>query len=201
MKGKFALQILEQLTKTAKSTGDVFDAFLQNEYGAGADKVISTAARMARLRAKNDEKRRTHLILQRRYHNILSWLRRDGLVVEIVEDNEKILYLTSSGRRKLQNLRERKKRSFPSGKYQVVPMDRFIIVTFDIPERERRKREWLRSVLKYLGFLMIQKSVWIGKSKITKKLLLDFRQIKLSRYVEIFEITKVGSLREIIDNQ
>ena len=72
-----------------------------------------------------------------------------------------------------------------------------MIVVFDVPEKERRKRDWLRSVLKRLELKMVQKSVWIGKVKIPKELLDDLFNLKLLDYVEIFEVSKSGSLRQL----
>ena len=40
-----------------------------------------------------------------------------------------------------------------------------MIVAFDIPECERRKRVWLRSALKNIGFNLIQKAYGPEKSK------------------------------------
>ncbi|MCR4279711.1 MAG: hypothetical protein NUV78_03175 [Candidatus Zambryskibacteria bacterium] len=37
-----------------------------------------------------------------------------------------------------------------------------IIIVFDIPEKKRRYRDWLRMELVGFGFTLIQKSVWLG---------------------------------------
>ena len=76
--------------------------------------------------------------------------------------------------------------------------DRLIIVIFDIPERERRKRAWLRLALKNIGLKLIQRSVWMGKVQIPKEFLDDIRELHLVNFVEIFEITKSGSLNQVI---
>ena len=52
-----------------------------------------------------------------------------------------------------------------------------------------------RSALTYLEFKMIQRSVWIGKSKIPDQFLKDLRAVGLIETVEIFEVGKSGSLR------
>ena len=39
-----------------------------------------------------------------------------------------------------------------------------LIVLFDIPEERKTEREWFRSHLIRFGYIMIQKSVWIGPS-------------------------------------
>ena len=65
---------------------------------------------------------------------------------------------------------------------------------FDIPEEKRRKRAWLRATLKNLEFKMEQQSVWIGRTKIPKRLVDDLDRFGLLDYVQIFEATKFGTL-------
>src|SRR3990167_838001 len=85
-----------------------------------------------------------------------------------------------------------------SGISKITINNRLIIVIFDIPERERRKRAWLRLALKNIGLKLIQRSVWMGKVKIPKEFLDDIRELHLVNFVEIFEITKSGSLNQVI---
>jgi len=44
-----------------------------------------------------------------------------------------------------------------------------IIVIFDIPEKKKKVREWLRRQIKMWGFEIIQKSVWIGDGPLPKE--------------------------------
>jgi hypothetical protein len=44
---------------------------------------------------------------------------------------------------------------------------------------------------------MVQKSLWLGKVKIPEEFLVDIRKLSLLDYVEIFEITKTGSLKNL----
>lgn len=72
------------------------------------------------------------------------------------------------------------------------------IFAYDIPEREKQKRAWLREVLRLLGFRMLQKSLWIGKSKIPEGFLQDLRKKEIMDHVHIFEISKTGTLKELL---
>lgn len=74
---------------------------------------------------------------------------------------------------------------------------RSTIVAFDVPERFKEKRHWLRSVLKNLGLRMVQKSVWLGKVKIPREFIDDLKKLKILDFVEIFGITKGGTLEEV----
>jgi hypothetical protein len=45
---------------------------------------------------------------------------------------------------------------------------------------------------------MVQKSVWVGKTKIPQDFLDDLFKLKLVDFVEIFEISRTGSLKHLI---
>ena len=72
-----------------------------------------------------------------------------------------------------------------------------VIVSFDIPEEFRKKRDWLREVLRNLDFEMVHKSVWIGQSKIPSRMIKDLEIMDMFDYLQIFEVTKSGTLRKI----
>ena len=91
-----------------------------------------------------------------------------------------------------------KSKSLPdNGRYKTESDDELKIIIFDIPEKERQKRDWLRSVLKNLKFSMLQKSVWAGKIKLPKQFLEDLSKNKIIPYVDIFTISKRVSLRKL----
>ncbi|OGY98884.1 MAG: hypothetical protein A3B13_00330 [Candidatus Liptonbacteria bacterium RIFCSPLOWO2_01_FULL_45_15] len=198
MKGQFTLQILEKLSQTAIGAGELFVAFLEAGYGASMSRITYTQRQIQARSAKGKMEYEEYVRLQRRYHNILAWLKCDGLVVEEKRKGGKFFRLTQKGLFKLYGLRERKKNDFPQINYSAPLNPNHTIVAFDIPERDRKKRDWLRFVLKHLEFRMIQKSVWIGKVKIPKELIDDLKKLKIIDGVEIFEITKSGSLRHVV---
>jgi len=74
------------------------------------------------------------------------------------------------------------------------------VVVFDIPEKEKRKRAWIRDALRTFNFKLLQGSVWIGKSGIPKEFLEDLRLLKMIDYVHIFEIKNKGSLSPFLDS-
>jgi len=120
------------------------------------------------------------------------------LIEEKEKNNKKFFIITKKGKGKLSFLKKQHKESLPEVSYSSEENNKFIIFIFDIPEKEKRKRDWLREVLKKLGLKMIQKSVWIGKTKIPKEFLDDLFKLKIIDYVEIFEITKAGSLKNLV---
>ncbi len=141
--------------------------------------------------------------LQWTYHNrqtqkrnlriLLNRLIQDGLIVKGKKSGHATFALTKIGIDKLQSLNES---GLPSpSAYPKTGSGKYIIVVFDIPETIRKKRDWLRSVLKNLEFEMIQKSVWMGKNTIPRKLLEDCDRLRILDYIEIFEASKLGSLQ------
>jgi len=64
-----------------------------------------------------------------------------------------------------------------------------VLVLFDIPEKERYKRDWLRSELVGFGFESIQRSVWFGP-KLPKEFLEYLIEQKIKQYVHMFKVSK-----------
>jgi len=46
-----------------------------------------------------------------------------------------------------------------------------LIVMYDIPHDQKKERDWFRRNLKKFGYVMIQKSVWVGPSPLPKDFL------------------------------
>lgn len=165
----------------------LFAAIVDSPYGASPRQIERRAQELREGltgRSKDDlRKRRTN------FYSYLSHLQKDGLI----ERRQRKWSITSRGKEKYKALLKR----LPGTKYQKEIDTTLKIVIFDIPEKQRRKREWLRSRLVDLGFRMIQKSVWAGKVKLPEEFIKDLQELDLFRYVEIFTISKSGSLRQV----
>ena len=72
-----------------------------------------------------------------------------------------------------------------------------IIVSYDLPIAFNRERDILREILKILGFNLIHKSVWVGKVKLPEQFIIALEKLKILSFVEILEVTKHGTLKEI----
>ncbi len=66
-----------------------------------------------------------------------------------------------------------------------------VMVIFDIPEQENRKRQWLRLLLRELKFVQIQKSVWTSEYDCFEVLSAGIIEQRLEDYVRIFEARPV----------
>jgi len=64
------------------------------------------------------------------------------------------------------------------------------IISFDIPESERPKRNWLRNQIKIFGYKMLQQSLWLGPSPLPKSFLKRLEELNIRKNVKIFSVTK-----------
>lgn len=198
MKGDVSIKILEVIGDFAGTAADIFGAIVSSNYGASYGKLQYEISKRQNRRIEKSTERDFEKQTKQKYYNMLYYLKQSGLIEEEQKNNERFFLLTKKGKEKLAYLKEQNKRRLPETVYLKEENNKFVIVVFDIPELEKRKREWLRAVLINLGFKMIQKSVWMGKVKIPKEFLEDLFKIKLVDFVEIFEISKTGSLEHLI---
>lgn len=71
-----------------------------------------------------------------------------------------------------------------------------ILVIFDIPERMRVKRDWLRFQLRNLDYSPMQRSVWYGNNILPADFLEDLKRYNLLPHVHILSVNKKGSISE-----
>lgn len=196
MRGEITLKFLEFVKDFINLNMDMFEAFLRSGYGASYGKLDCELNKLRQERWQQGIKQEEIKRHRKRYAQFLYRLRRDGLIEEKMRGEKKITSLTKKGREKLEKLKERYSKKLPNAhSYDSDVGDKFIIVAFDVPEKERKKRDWIRNVLRNLKLKSIQKSLWVGKIKIPKQLINDLSELKMLDYVEIFEISKTGSLR------
>lgn len=178
-------------------------------YGASSHRIRKEIAKLEGLREQAAERNKEEQRERQRYSSMLYKLRRDGLIQEKKQEGlalspskgkKSIWEITKKGIEKLRKLEERHEHigMLPWRDYTREQGNDVIIITFDIPESKRKIRDWLRAMLLRLEYKILQKSVWIGKTKIPKEFLDDIKELKLSEYIEICAITKGGSLRQMI---
>jgi len=69
--------------------------------------------------------------------------------------------------------------------------DTKIMVLFDIPEKKRKTRNWLRLHLKLWDFEMLQQSVWLGKGPLPKEFTGRLDLLGVGKCVKIFKIESI----------
>jgi hypothetical protein len=198
MKGEYTLQILTTIGEIAVHASDVLRVMVEHpNREALLTQSYKNLAVIKRKREKSKAVREEYFRQANRYRNLVAWLKRDGIVKEIIVKKQKWLCITSKGKKYRDMLLKRQRDELPKPHYIKRKQKRAIIVAFDIPEKEKRKRDWLRQALKNIGFCMAQKSVWIGYAEIPTKMLRDLHRLRLLKFVEIFSVTRQGSLRNL----
>lgn len=139
----------------------------------------------------NSEKSYTDTERQR-FYSLLNKLKNQGFIKKKHSKNGSLWNITKRGFEKLGLINKKKKPEYDSVKDNKVK-----IITFDIPERERWKRAWLREALVAQEFSMLHQSVWVGKNKIPEQFLEDLRDIKLINYIHILEVSASGTIKEL----
>lgn len=65
-----------------------------------------------------------------------------------------------------------------------------LLVLFDIPEDRKGEREWFRKQLREFGYVMIQKSVWLGPSPLPKAFVHYVKTIGLESCIKTFRLAR-----------
>jgi len=192
MKGEKRLKVLEFIKNSVTAADELFFIFTV-PYGTSFHK----AEYLLRKYREEKERREFSSRERQRFADLLYRLRKDGLVEDAKRNGKILLNLTQKGKEILEKLRAKKDIALPDVKYKNQTDNVLKIVIFDIPESERRKRVWLCSALRDLEFTMLQKSVWTGKIKLPEDFMNDLKKLGLLSRIEIFAISKTGSLKQL----
>lgn len=65
-----------------------------------------------------------------------------------------------------------------------------LIVMYDIPHGMKKERDWFRRHLVKFGYVMIQKSVWVGPSPLPKDFLDYLKEINIKENFKTFKLAK-----------
>ena len=193
MRGDFTLTILKIGQLVSYTTTNILDTISYFGY-------IETYRRMKGFKTKTPirkipfKKTVWKIEERQRILKLLYKLRKEGLINITKKGENKIWKTTKKGEEKIESLENK---LFIKPNYEVQNSKQAKIIAFDIPEKERIKRNWLRMALKQLKFKMVQKSVWIGNSILPEDFLIDLQKLDILPYLEIFAVTKSGTLKQI----
>ncbi len=70
------------------------------------------------------------------------------------------------------------------------------LVIFDIPEKERKKRLWLRLELLACNYKLLQKSVWVGYCPLPQEFFEALEYLDLRNHIHIFSVNETGTLQK-----
>lgn len=119
----------------------------------------------------------------------LSRLKRKGMVTSYGSRKKMIWSSTKEGKRYIKTFI----------KTALLPTDGNIrLITFDIPEADKGKRNWLRMQLVACGYSFLQKSVWIGTRPLSREFLAEVKKRDLAPYIHMIDIYRQGTLARML---
>lgn len=188
--GSVVLRLLKEgvITTTDLFVNIALEPFRHSYKGSGAPLrgvIFSTREIIETIKEERKEKQR--------FYNLLLSLKRDGLISLDSSSKKGTWILSKKGINELEELEKEPKQRYPKDTSKEV-----IVISYDIPEKYRLHRDWLRGILKFLDFKLLHQSVWIGKTKIPETLLSDIRDREITPFIQIFTISKEGSLSRVI---
>lgn len=180
--------------KTSSLTRTLLEHLAENKHLL-IDAVLPRHPRSRLARAMLGLDRRRYQSAKVAKHSIstlLCRLRKEGLVAHTGPKSKTVWKITEKGRKRL---RDTPSQVFTIPDFELPPEDSIIrLVSFDIPERERRKRDWLRKILLASDYRILHKSVFIGKRPLPDEALEDIATIGLKPYIHLVSIDKKGTL-------
>ncbi len=192
-RGQILIKILELLHEQTMTQIDFFSAVLAGGYGASSSKIEYEYQKRRRISSHQRSQMGDLVSKKLRLQKFLSKLKHDGLIKETKGSNARFI-ISEAGKVKLIQL----KKKFQNKHYEIKDKKvNPVIISFDIPESFSRKRAWLREVIRNLGFEMVHKSVWVGNIKLPEQLVLDLDRMNILEFIEIFEVSKTGTLRKV----
>lgn len=120
------------------------------------------------------------------FASLLSQLRAEGLIEKVTRQRRARWRLTSEGRSAIQR---------EAARLPPRSDGRKRLVCFDVPERERAKRKWLRGELIACGYQPLQKSVWVGTAPLPHDFVAALDALGLRGCVHLLRVESEGTLR------
>ena len=191
MKGDITLTILKLIQTGDMITKNILDTISYVGY-------VETYRRMRGIKSLTPERKPIlqkpikNLEERQRISKLLYKLKDEGLIIKEYRNENTFWKIADKGKKWLIKPKP-EKRTYS----KIKSSDEIKIVVFDIPEKKRFYRDWLREVLKNLKFKMLQKSVWIGKTILPEEFFNDLKRLGILSYVEIFAITKTGTIKQL----
>lgn len=135
---------------------------------------------MAKLRREYQKQK-----ARRNFSQFINYLSEQGYIrIKSLEATKGII-LTRKGAKKALRAKRRTKEK------QKRKDGHWVMIIFDIPENKRSLRDFLRSALIELGYMPLQKSVWVCPYDVYQETEEAIKTYKVIRYVKLFLIKEV----------
>lgn len=180
-----------------KTTSGFVDGVLNTLVNGGvlatavaAPNALKSLDKPLRLYLKKMDKRAR----EREYSRLLRYMKQQGLIKYSTKDYEHGVQLTKKGEARvreveLENLKIKKPRRWDNT---------WRVVLFDIPEQYKYGRDHLSAKLKQLGFIQLQKSVWVHPFPCKDEVSAVVLQYNINRYVTYLETSHIDSQEKLI---
>lgn len=122
---------------------------------------------------------------RRAFQNLIYYLKKRGLIKEIEKDGGQAWLLTEKGRDKFLKIEPKFKN------YKKRKDGKWIMIIFDIPEKMKKKRDLFRRQLQFLGFKILQKSIWVCPYDVLGDANNFIENFSLRSYIKIFLIEEI----------
>ena len=157
-----------------RKLADIFDAFfVEPNKKAGPPPLVNTQIELLQNFLRSDW-------TERQITNVIYYFKNKGYLIRKKMSGQDKYFLSNKGLEKILKLRTKKRISKKSKKFK----DKYLVIIFDVPVQERRKRAILKSILWRLKFEKLQQSVWITKFDILKEIKILVRFYRLEPYVK-----------------
>lgn len=133
---------------------------------------------------------------RQQFYRTLNHLKRQGLVAKKKGESGSCWALTQRGEEQNDAYRQSRRDPFSASfaSFAEPTGAGVTILSYDIPEKERRKRAWVRMCLMGMGCERIQQSVWVARGAIDEDFIHALRERDLLGYIHIFVVTKHGTI-------
>lgn len=186
-RNEMTLRVLELLSHGIVGS---FEIFMACSPGGKYQKVRTVERRHAAISTFFENERDAQ-----RFYSFLYFLQKSGLILKQRKEKSFLWRITKKGYAKQIVLRDKESIwLFPPVLYDPEPSSTLTIIIFDVSEKERNKREWLRRALQSMKFTMVQKSVWTGMFLLPPQFIRDLKELELVSCVKIFSAIELGNL-------
>lgn len=121
----------------------------------------------------------------RSFTEFISYLRKMGYLKVPTGESVGEIYLTPKGKEKAL-LGQKKTRTLSSRKD-----GKMVMLMYDIPKRKQHVRQVFRSALEFLGYVLLQKSVWVSDRDVLEDTERVVRENGLNECVNLFIIERI----------
>lgn len=189
--------ILEKLLSAGETSTNTLLSLILEIFDIAKAMSLSLPAAQRTLR-KQTPPRKIEINLKSKvaFWALLSRLKKEGLIAS----QDKKISITKKGKYYLRLKYEKPSRT---KRYLVKNLSEteITLVIFDIPEKERIKRDWIRFQLEQFSFKVLQKSVWWGTTALPKEFIKDLKKYEILDYIHIFSVKKQRTISPIIKKQ